>query len=65
MPAWTHTVKLPAPDASTFMSDGGLVIDTELAKPAVRPSQSMPADMGTAVAGYLSGYLPDRAQTRV
>lgn len=58
VPAWTHTVKLPPPDGRTFVSDGGLVLDIEVAKPAVRPSQSMPADMGTAVAGYLSGYYP-------
>jgi hypothetical protein len=58
VPAWTHKVKLPAPDGRTFVSDGGLVLDVELAKPAQRPSQSMPSDMGTAIAGYLSGYYP-------
>jgi hypothetical protein len=58
VPAWTHKVKLPPPDGRTFVSDGGLVLDVEVAKPAMRPSQSMPADMGTAVAGYLSGYYP-------
>jgi len=58
VPAWTHKVKLPAPDGRTFVSDGGLVLDVEIAKPAMRPSQTMPADMGTAVAGYLSGYYP-------
>ena len=34
------------------------MLDVAVAKPAVRPSESMPADMGTAVAGYLSGYYP-------
>lgn len=58
VPAWTHTVKLPAPDGRTFVSDGGLVLDVAIAKPAMRPSQTMAADMGTAVAGYLSGYYP-------
>jgi hypothetical protein len=58
VPAWTHKVKLPPPDGRTFVSDGGLVLDVDIAKPAMRPSQSMPADMGTAVAGYLSGYYP-------
>ncbi|MEO5823611.1 MAG: hypothetical protein ABIT71_24160 [Vicinamibacteraceae bacterium] len=58
VPVWTHKVKLPAPDGRTFISDGGLVLDVEVAKPAVRPSQTMAADMGTAVAGYLSGYYP-------
>ena len=58
VPVWTHKVKLPPPDGRTFVSDGGLVLDVEVAKPAVRPSESMPADMGTAVAGYLSGYYP-------
>ena len=58
VPAWTHKVKLPAPDGRTFVSDGGLVLDVEVAKPAMRPSQTMPADVGTAVAGYLSGYYP-------
>ena len=58
VPAWTHKVKLPPPDNRTFVSDGGLVLDVGFAKPAVRPSQDMPADMGTAVAGYLSGYYP-------
>ena len=58
MPAWTQKVKLPLPDDRTFVSDGGLVLDVEVAKPAVRPSESMPADMGKAVAGYLSGYYP-------
>ena len=58
VPAWTHTVKLPPPDGRTFVSDGGLVLDVGLAKPAMRPSQTMPPDMGTAIAGYLSGYYP-------
>jgi hypothetical protein len=58
VPAWTHKVTLPAPDGRTFVSDGGLVLDVQIAKPALRPPQSMPADMGTAVAGYLSGYYP-------
>jgi len=58
VPAWTHKVKLPPPDGRTFLSDGGLVLDVAVAKPAVRPAQDMPADMGTAVAGYLSGYYP-------
>jgi hypothetical protein len=58
VPAWTHKVKLPPPDNRIFVSDGGLVLDVGFAKPAVRPSQDMPADMGTAVAGYLSGYYP-------
>src|SRR5215207_8442490 len=58
VPAWTQKVKLPPPDGRTFVSDGGLVLDIALAKPAMRPSQDMPADMGTAVAGYLSGYYP-------
>jgi hypothetical protein len=58
VPAWTHKVKLPPPDGRTFISDGGLVLDVAVAKPAVRPSQDMAADMGTAVAGYLSGYYP-------
>jgi hypothetical protein len=58
MPAWSHKVKLPLPDDRTFVSDGGLVLDVEVAKPAVRPSESMPAEMGKAVAGYLSGYYP-------
>jgi hypothetical protein len=58
VPAWTHKVKLPPPDGRTLVSDGGLVLDVDVAKPAMRPSQSMPADMGTAVAGYLSGYYP-------
>jgi hypothetical protein len=56
VPAWTQKVKLPPPDGRTFVSDGGLVLDVEIAKPAVRPSESMAADMGKAVAGYLSGY---------
>ncbi len=58
VPAWTHSVKLPPPDGRTFVSDGGLVLDIGFAKPAVRPSQAMPADMATAIAGYLSGYYP-------
>jgi hypothetical protein len=58
VPAWTQKVKLPPPDGRTFVTDGGLVIDMGIAKPAMRPSQDMPADMGTAVAGYLSGYYP-------
>ena len=58
VPAWTHKVKLPPPDGRTFVSDGGLVLDVDVAKPAMRPSQSMPPDLATAVAGYLSGYYP-------
>jgi hypothetical protein len=58
VPAWTHKVKLPPPDNRIFVSDGGLVLDVGFAKPAMRPSQDMPADMGTAVAGYLAGFYP-------
>ena len=58
VPAWTHAMKLPPPDGRTFVSDGGLVLDIGIAKPAVRPSQTMAKDMSTAVAGYLSGYYP-------
>jgi hypothetical protein len=58
VPVWTQKVKLPAPDGRTFVSDGGLVLDVDVAKPAMRPSQVMDAGMGTAVAGYLSGYYP-------
>ena len=58
VPAWTQKVKLPPPDNRIFVSDGGIVIDVGIAKPAMRPSQDMPVDMGTAVAGYLSGYYP-------
>ena len=64
VPVWTHKVKLPPPDGRTFVSDGGLVLDVEVAKPAVRPSESMPADMATAVAGYLSGYYPTDSACR-
>jgi hypothetical protein len=58
VPAWTHSLKLPPPDGRTFVSDGGLVLDLQIAKPAVRPSQTMATDMSTAIAGYLSGYYP-------
>ncbi len=58
VPAWIDKVKLPPPDGRTFISDGGLILDVDVAKPAVRPSQSMAADMGKAVAGYLSDHYP-------
>jgi hypothetical protein len=58
VPAWTDKVKLPPPDGRTFISDGGLILDVEIAKPAMRPSQTMAAEMGKAVAGYLADFYP-------
>lgn len=58
VPVWTHTVKLPAPDGRTLVTDGGLTLDIAVAKPAVRPSATLTADMAKAFASYLAASYP-------
>ena len=45
VPEWSHTVKLPAPDSRTLVTDGRLTIDLTLGKPAVRPSATLAPDI--------------------
>ena len=58
VPVWTHTVKLPAPDGRTLVTDGRLTLDVAVAKPAVRPSASLPPDTAKAFASYLAASYP-------
>ena len=62
VPAWTHKVKLPPPDGRTFVSDGGLVLDVEVAKPAVRPSRIDAGRHGHGGRRLPVGLLPDRVR---
>jgi hypothetical protein len=52
VPAWSHSIKMP--DNRTFVTDGGLVVDVEVGRPALRPSQQLPPDMAKAFANYLA-----------
>jgi hypothetical protein len=58
VPAWTHTVELPPPDGRTLVSDGNLALDIAVAKPAVRPSATLPADAARGLASYLAASYP-------
>jgi hypothetical protein len=52
VPAWSHSIKMP--DNRTFVTDGGLVVDVEVGRPAMRPAQQLPPDMAKAFANYLA-----------
>src|SRR4029078_5285422 len=41
VPEWSHTVKLPAPDGRTLVTDGRLTIDLHLGGPAGRPPAAL------------------------
>lgn len=58
VPEWSHTVKLPAPDGRTLVTDGRLTIDLQLGRPAVRPSATLAPDMTQAIANYLTAPYP-------
>jgi hypothetical protein len=58
VPVWTHTLKLPPPDGRTFVTDGRLVLDVQVGKPAMRPSASLPPDTAKALASYLAASYP-------
>jgi hypothetical protein len=58
VPVWTQTVKLPPPDGRTLVTDGRLALDVAVAKPAVRPSASLPPDAAKAFASYLAASYP-------
>ena len=58
VPVWTQTVKLPPPDGRTLVTDGRLALEIAVAKPAVRPSASLPADAAKAFASYLAASYP-------
>src|SRR5690242_16858535 len=58
VPVWTQTVKLPPPDGRTLVTDGRLALEIAVAKPAVRPSASLPPDAAKAFASYLAASYP-------
>ena len=58
VPEWSHTVKLPAPDGRTLVTDGRLTIDLTLGRPAVRPSATLAPDMTRTIANYLTAPYP-------
>src|SRR5262245_64918363 len=58
VPVWTHTVKLPPPDGRTLVTDGILALEIAVAKPAVRPSATLPADTARGFASYLAASYP-------
>jgi hypothetical protein len=58
VPAWTHSIKLPAPDNRTLVTDGRLALEVGVAKPAVRPSTLMPPAAASAFANYLRSSYP-------
>jgi hypothetical protein len=58
VPVWTQTVKLPPPDGRTLVTDGRLALEVGVAKPAVRPSATLPPDAATAFASYLAASYP-------
>ena len=50
--------QLPPPDGRTFVTDGRLVLDVQVGKPAVRPSASLSPDTAKALASYLAASYP-------
>jgi hypothetical protein len=58
VPEWSHTVKLPAPDGRTFVTDGRLTIDLQHGRPAVRPSATLAPDQTRAIGNYLTAPYP-------
>jgi hypothetical protein len=56
-PAWKRAVRLP--DGRTFVSDGAIALDAELAKPAARPSQDLGEASAKTIEAYLTADLPD------
>jgi hypothetical protein len=58
VPEWSHTVKLPAPDGRTLVTDGRLTIELQLGRPAVRPSATLAADTTQAIRNYLAAPYP-------
>ena len=51
-PVWTRAVKMP--DGRTFVTDGGLMIDAVLAKPATMPEVVLPVANGEILARNFS-----------
>jgi hypothetical protein len=49
---WSRTLQMP--DGRTFVSDGGLAIDAEVAKPASLPSTIIPPESAKIVAGHMT-----------
>jgi hypothetical protein len=47
-PAWNRSV--PMPDGTTWVSDGGLLIDAQIAKPAIPPSIALTIENGKILA---------------
>jgi hypothetical protein len=46
--AWTRTIKMP--DGRTFVSDGGMMIDAAIARPASLPTVVIPPESSQAIA---------------
>ncbi|MDP9291779.1 MAG: hypothetical protein M3O82_05390 [Verrucomicrobiota bacterium] len=46
-------------DGRTFVSDGALALDAELAKPAVLPSHILAEATAKVIEGYLTAEVPD------
>jgi hypothetical protein len=58
VPEWSHTVKLPAPDGRTLVTDGRLTIDVQLGRPAVRPSATLAPDTTRSIVNFLAAPYP-------
>ena len=54
---WDKAVRLN--DGRTFVSDGRLLLDAAMAKPAVLPTNVLPEVTAKRVEGYLTAALPD------
>ena len=56
-PVWTRTLHLS--DGRTFVSDGGMAIDADLAKPATLPTIVLSGASAKLIEGYLAAPLKD------
>jgi hypothetical protein len=56
-PQWNRQLKLP--DGRTMVSDGGILLDAAIAKPASLPPTVLPAETGKKYADIMASTYPD------
>ncbi len=54
---WKRAVHLH--DGRTFVSDGAIALDAEVAKPGIQPGQNLPEASAQVLERYLAAELPD------
>jgi hypothetical protein len=56
-PQWNHLLTLP--DGRTMVTDGGIMLDAAIAKPASPPSTVLPAEIGKRYADIMASKYPE------